>query len=358
MRQCECHSMSGCKRRFSARDLIRCPGHFLRHWVPVMTFEQPAKLNRYLSGGTASPAPGQPLLARFRLRDAWPTIRFCFPFLLLSSVTFTEMWTFRAWLDGRNVWPKAVLAFITSAVFVCLTVTIAASLQVLANKLQKRRLSLEAKCVKISPAKYSRIKWKNVSRWVLQTLPGGSNLKLLILEYYFSSRTQFPRRWGIILKNPEETDTLRKVLSARAAAGTSAAPVVENREPEYPLPSQRSRRHLWYLALSLWFFLHGFPVFIAGVTARSEARTTRSRGQLTQAGQHNVEKAAKLVIRTFHIQTSRQWEILFRTSGAILMAFGAFFYILQLKSLAKWKKRDGQLSSLATGAPEGTNTPA
>src|SRR6266404_3598506 len=118
-----------------------------------MQFEQPAGLNRYVD-------PSIPLTWAVRWRLAKPTL----PILIFCSVLVVEQAAFRLWLNDRSLASELPLLF-ACALFPIVFIPFVAEAQVRLAHRTKRKITLEAKRVSISPAKYNRIAWKQITAW-------------------------------------------------------------------------------------------------------------------------------------------------------------------------------------------------
>ncbi|MGH7967692.1 MAG: hypothetical protein ACREIC_03080, partial [Limisphaerales bacterium] len=129
-----------------------------------MQFEQAAELNRYVD-------PTIPLTWAVR----WRSLKTILPMLLCCSALLVEQVAFRLWLNDRSLTSELPLLVFCSLLPIVLII---AAFEVLTRVAQrsKRTIKLEAKRVSISPAKYNRIPWKQVTAWQLEPIPEAAGL--------------------------------------------------------------------------------------------------------------------------------------------------------------------------------------
>jgi hypothetical protein len=169
-----------------------------------MQFEQPAELNRYIDATI-------PLNWTVRWRALKPAL----PILVCCSILLVEQTAFRLWLNDRSLVSELPPLFVCSLVPITLGM-LAFEVQVRLTHRAKRRITLQAKRVSISPAKYNRIACKQVSGWRLEPLASAPELTKLTLEYSLGRKGKLRREWSMVLRKSDQE--FQKPLCPTAAS--------------------------------------------------------------------------------------------------------------------------------------------
>jgi hypothetical protein len=136
-----------------------------------MQFEQPAGLNKYID-------PTIPLTWAVR----WRSLKAILPMLLCCSALLVEQVAFRLWLNDRSLLSELPLLVVCSLLPIVLIIAAFEALTRVTHR-SKRTIRLEPKRVLISPAKYNRIPWKQITAWQLEPIPEAAGLSKLMLSY-------------------------------------------------------------------------------------------------------------------------------------------------------------------------------
>jgi len=281
-----------------------------------MQFEQPAELNKYIDTTI-------PLTWTVRWRAVKPVL----PILVCCSVLFVERVAFQLWLNDRSLVSELPLLLVCS-LFPVTLVLLAFEAQVRLTHRSKRKITLQPKRILISPAKYTRIAYKQVSRWRLEPLAGAPELTKLTLEYSFGRKSKLQREWSMVLRKTDQEHQFLSELELLRQMNSSAAPVVRLPEPFVLLKPQRRLRSMVAVAVGLYLLLHGFPLLLASVippTGHSDPSPSESRFSAKETA-----KLRRTVSRSF--SSPQQFRIFVLVTGSTLTTLGGVLYFWGLSS--------------------------
>ncbi len=143
-----------------------------------MQFEQPAALNRYVD-------PTIPLTWAVR----WQSLKPILPMLLCCSALLVEQVAFRLWPNDRSLFSELPLLVVCSLLPIVLIIAAFEALTRVTHR-SRRTIKLEPKRVSISPAKYNRFPWKQISAWRLEPIPETAGFSKLTLLYSLGKGTK------------------------------------------------------------------------------------------------------------------------------------------------------------------------
>jgi len=285
----------------------------------AMQFEQPAELNRYVD-------PTIPLTWAVR----WQSAKTSLHMLLCCSVLLVEQAAFRLWLNDRSLLSGLHLlsaCALVPIVFIPLFV----EAQIRLGHRTKRKIKLQAKKVSISPAKCTRIPWKQISAWRLQPVANAPGLTKLTMQYALGSKGKMAREWSMVLRQPEQEHSFLSELEQFRQMDSNAAPVVRCAKSAVPQTSNRGLRSTAGVALGIYLLIHGFPVFMVGLTG-----PTRHSDDSSSDSRFSPNERAKLkqtVIR--HFSSPQQFRTFLLVVGGGLTGPGAAFYFWGLSPIKR-----------------------
>ncbi len=275
-----------------------------------MQFEQPAELNRFVDATI-------PLTWAVR----WRSLRSVLPMLLCCSALLVEQVAFRLWLNDRSLLSELPLLVVCSLVPVVLIFVAYEALTRITHR-SKRTIKLEPKRVSISPAKYNRIPWKQISAWQVEPLPEGAGFSKLTLSYSLGKGTKHPREWSMVLRQADQEHALISELEHLRQQGVNSTQVARLSAPARPKINTRRVRSMLAVALGLYCILHGLPFLGAGLLP-----TNRPPDEPQSNSRFTAKEEAKLkrvVRQTF--SSPEQFRRSLLTVGGGLTALGAGLY--------------------------------
>src|SRR5712671_4898808 len=284
-----------------------------------MQFEQPAELNRYVD-------PTIPLTWAVRWRLTKPSL----PMLICCLVLLVEQVAFRLWLNDRSLTSEFPL-LLTCALFPIFFIPLVVEAQVRLAHQTKRRITLDAKRVLISPGKSNRITWKQISAWRFQPVPTVAGLTKLTVEYALGVKGKIRREWSMILRQPDQEHAFLSELDYFRQKESNSAPVVRLAEGAASTAANRSFRGMVAFALGFYLLLHGLPLFLVGL-----APPTRHHDESSSTSRFSAKERAKLK-RTVaqHFSSPEQFRVFLLVVGGGLTGLGAVFYFWGLSFTKK-----------------------
>jgi hypothetical protein len=284
-----------------------------------MKVEQPAKLNQYAD-------PTLPLTWTIR----WHSLRPSLPLLICSGLLLVEMLAFRLWLNDRGLLSELPLV-LTCALMPAALVLAAFEIQVRIWHRTKRTLRLDGNHVSISPTKYPRVSWKQITAWRFHPVEQDPELTLLTMEYSARKKVKWRREWSMILRKPDQVQAVVSELDQFRETGSNTAPVFHFSEPDPPKSSHRRIRGTVALAISWWLLIHGIPLL--GVGLLPPPKRTDPAADNSRFTAKELAKIQSTAVRFFSSPTQLRTFAL--VTGAGITALGGGVYLWGLSRLIK-----------------------
>lgn len=277
-----------------------------------MQLEQRAELNRYVD-------PTIPLTWVIR----WRFLKAIFPLLFCCSALLVEQVGFRLWLNDRSLVSELPLLVVC---FLFPIVLIAAAFETLTRigHRSKRTIKLDSKHVSISPAKYSRLPWRQIRAWQLEPIPEAAGLSKLTLSYSLGKGTKRLRKWCMVLRQADQEHELICELEQPAERGVNSTEVARLSAPAPPKKNTRRARSMLAVALGLYCILHGLPLLGAGLLpANRPAEESPSNSRFT--GKERA-KLKRVVRQTFSSPEQFRRFLLVVGGGLTTLGAGLYFW--------------------------------
>jgi hypothetical protein len=281
-----------------------------------MQFEQTAELNRYVD-------PTIPLTWAVR----WRSLKAVLPMLICCSALLVEQVAFRLWLNDRSLLSELPLLVVCSLLPVVLIITAFEVLTRVSHR-SRRTVKLEPKRVSISPAKYNRIPWKQITAWQLEPILEAAGLSKLTLSYSLTKGGKRQREWLMVLRKSDQEHELISELEHLRQRGVNSSQVARLSEPAAPKKNTRRVRSMLAVALGVYCILHGLPFLGAGLLP-----TNRPPDESESNSRFTAKEKAKLrrVVReTF--SSPEQFRRFFLGLGGAFTALGAGLYFWGLST--------------------------
>jgi len=281
-----------------------------------MEFEQAAELNRYVDATI-------PLTWAVRWRSLKPLL----PMLLCSSALLVEQVAFRLWLNDRNLLSELPLLLVCSLVPLVLTIAAFEALARVAHR-SKRTIKLEPKWVVVTPAKYSRIPWKQIYAWQLEPIPKATGFLKLTLSYSLGKGTKGPREWSLVLRQADQGREFLSELEHLRQREVSSNQVDRLLTPRPTKAASGGARSMLAAALGLYCLVHGLPLLGANLLP-SDRHADKSRSSSRFTAKESA-KLRRFVGLTF--SSPKQFRHFMLVVGGGLTTLGAGLYFWGLST--------------------------
>jgi len=240
------------------------------------------------------------------------------------------MLAFRIWLNDRSLLSELPL-LLTCALVPAALAMAALEIQVRVLHRSKRTLQLKGNHISISPAKYARVGWKQISAWRFHPVDHDPQLTTLTMEYTLGKKAKWRREWPLVLSNPQQVLAVVAELEQHRKSGSNTAPVIHLTEPNVPKISNRRLHGTVLLALAWWLLVHGTPLL--GVGLLTPLKPTDPSASTSRFNERESAKIQKTAVRFF--SSANQLRIFMLVAGGGMTALGGGFYVWALSKLTK-----------------------
>lgn len=303
-----------------------------------MRFEQPAELNRFVDSTI-------PLTWAVR----WRSLKLVLPMLLCCSALLAEQVAFRLWLNDRNLLSELPLLVVCSLLPVVLIVAAFEALTRVAHR-SKRTIKLESKRVSISPAKYNRIRWNQISAWRLEPILEVAGWSKLTLSYSVGKGSKRPREWSMVLRQADQEHQFISELEHLRQRGVNSSQVTRLPTPTPPKTANQRMCNMVAAAFGLYCLLHGLPLLGAGLLPTNRpSDESQSNSRFTAKEKAKLERVVR---QTFSSPQQFRRCLLVVGGGLTTLGGGLYFW-----GLSRPRRRTTPCRETADSVSSGSSSP-